>query len=431
MKSTPSKYSRFGALLAVTALVLTVTSARAENIKFTQTWNESGMLKKLGELPYIFYQFSTEAPDSLKEVPADVTDPLFVSFLSGADKPRLPHPIVVEVKDKVPTRLFVDANADGEFSKDEILDWEPKELTTRNGEKLTRYFRSVRMKLNNDGKMGVINFRYMRLGETPFSKEEPLLACICDYGVTGEVTMGDRTIPIALFDVSASADFSSMARGKAPLVWFDGNTNGVYNPGETFSAYKTFRAQRTIWAITNATPDGAFELVAVPSAATVAKAKEIAADKVDISAGQKAPAFTAKLIDGKPLNFPGDYKGKVVLIDFWATWCAPCLAEVPNVVANYEKYHAQGFEVLGISLDRQDSSKAVTKVTKAKNMTWPQIYDGDFWDTAVVRLYGITGIPQMVLVDGDTGVILASGKDIRGEGLGEAIEDALAARKKK
>ena len=81
-------------------------------------------------------------------------------------------------------------------------------------------------------------------------------------------------------------------------------------------------------------------------------------------------------------------------------------------------------------MDKQDAEKQIMKVTKAKNMTWPQIYEGAFWDTSVAKLYGVHAIPQMVLVDGDTGLIISSGKSIRGEKLGEAIENALSAKTK-
>jgi peroxiredoxin len=148
------------------------------------------------------------------------------------------------------------------------------------------------------------------------------------------------------------------------------------------------------------------------------------------TAGQKAPAFQAKATDGKTINFPGDYKGKVVLLDFWATWCGPCRLEMPNVVAAYNEYHAKGFEVLGISLDKENASAALAQFTSANKMPWPQIFDGQFWKAAVAQQYGIHSIPRPILVDGDTGVILAEGPEARGENLGPAIKKGLEAKTK-
>src|SRR5437016_12598023 len=71
--------------------------------------------------------------------------------------------------------------------------------------------------------------------------------------------------------------------------------------------------------------------------------------------GDKVISFTTTTTDGKKVVFPDDFKGKVVLLDFWATWCGPCMGEAPNVVAVYKKYHEKGFEILGISLDNKDT----------------------------------------------------------------------------
>src|SRR5438045_9659203 len=89
-----------------------------------------------------------------------------------------------------------------------------------------------------------------------------------------------------------------------------------------------------------------------------------------VSAGQKAPSFQAKTVDGKTINFPDDYKGKVVLLDFWATWCGPCRAELPKVVAAYNQYHDKGFEVVSISLDRPKQGPALLQFVKVNGMTW-------------------------------------------------------------
>ncbi|MGH7952648.1 MAG: redoxin domain-containing protein, partial [Limisphaerales bacterium] len=107
-----------------------------------------------------------------------------------------------------------------------------------------------------------------------------------------------------------------------------------------------------------------------------------------VTAGQKAPLFHVKTVDGKMVNFPADYKGKVVLLDFWATWCGPCRAELPNVIAAYQKYHDKGFDVVSVSLDRPRQGPALLQFIHDHNMTWPQIYDGGYWKAAIATEYG-------------------------------------------
>ena len=150
-----------------------------------------------------------------------------------------------------------------------------------------------------------------------------------------------------------------------------------------------------------------------------------------VAAGQKAPAFHATDIDGKTINFPGDYKGKVVLLDFWATWCPPCRAALPGVVATYRQYHDKGFDVVGVSLDQPDSEPALRQFLKDHNMAWPQIYDGKYWQAAIAAQYGVHAIPCPLLVDGDTGKIIATEDSLLGENLPKTVAAALAANVKK
>jgi thiol-disulfide isomerase/thioredoxin len=148
----------------------------------------------------------------------------------------------------------------------------------------------------------------------------------------------------------------------------------------------------------------------------------------DLVAGQKAPPFHLKPINGKLVNFPDDYKGKIVMLDFWATWCGPCCEELPNVVANYQKYHDKGFDIVSVSLDAPRQGPALLQFMKDHGMTWPQIYDGGYGKTAVAVEYKVNAIPCPVIVDGDTGKILAIGVDAVGNNLSRILEGALAGK---
>jgi peroxiredoxin len=138
-----------------------------------------------------------------------------------------------------------------------------------------------------------------------------------------------------------------------------------------------------------------------------------------LTVGKPFPGFEEQDLAGKPLS-PADYKGKVLLIDFWATWCAPCVAELPDVRKTYEKYHAQGFEIIGISLD-EDQAKMTAFIERQK-MPWRQYFDGAGWENKLAVKYGVDSIPATYLLD-RAGNIVA--KDLRGDALEEAVAKAL------
>ncbi len=152
-------------------------------------------------------------------------------------------------------------------------------------------------------------------------------------------------------------------------------------------------------------------------------AKHAGAKKLQdaLATGKDFPDFSEKDLNGKPISV-SSLKGKVVLVDFWATWCGPCRGELPNVITTYKKHHGQGFEIIGVSLD-EDRDKLDNFLKQQDGMTWPQFFDGQGWQNKLAVKYGVEAIPFAVLVGPDGKII---GKELRGEELEAAVAGALA-----
>jgi thiol-disulfide isomerase/thioredoxin len=137
----------------------------------------------------------------------------------------------------------------------------------------------------------------------------------------------------------------------------------------------------------------------------------------------KGKVFQATLtkMDGTKLTLPGDLAGKVVVVDFWATWCGPCRASIPHLKKIYDKYKSKGVEVVGISLDRD--RKALETYVRKQGLNWIIAFSGKGWSDPTARRYGINGIPS-VWVLGKDGKVFSS--NARGK-LEETINKALAA----
>jgi zinc protease len=411
-------------ILCLAILILRGSSASAEDVRLKLF--STGAEAKTGGFAPQHLDLSAFRPAGIKAVPAGLAAPLYGAHTLGPREAPGTYYFIVDEPAGRPARLFVDVNGNGDFTDDPPVEWIPESAgRADDGRQYTNYSGTATLKVAYGSNAADLGLEFYR-----FDKSDPRRAdsrnwlyYYGDYFRSGEVTLGNKTFAALLGDTRTTGDFRPEAGTNKPstTLFLDLNGDGKFaRRAEAFFPGTPFNIGGTTYELTNFSASGDFFQIAT-SAQTVDETRPLP----NLTAGHPALAFEATTTDGNAVKFPAAYHGKVVLLDFWATWCGPCVAELPNVVAAYEKYHDRGFEVLGVSFDRTNAAAKLASFTKDHHAPWPQIYEGRYWQTTIGTQYAIDSIPHAFLVDGTTGNILAEGEDLRGEKLEPAIAQAL------
>jgi thiol-disulfide isomerase/thioredoxin len=395
----------------------------------------SGATQKLGGYNPQQVKMVKGKPAAMKKQP-DMKSPLYGQIRFGGKN----YFMAVDEPTGGEAKLYVDANANGDLTDDPQTTWEQKTGTGPNGTQLTQYSGSFELPLGTGDNAPRVTLMCYRFDPKDPQRQQLKTTFLyyADYAYEGEVTLAGQKYKAMLVDMQATGDVDARpaaaedkpaaANAGALRFLIDINGDGTFTPkGEMYESNKPFNVKGTTWELAfGGAPEGApFKVVKSNK-----KVAEVALPP-NHSVGAKITPFKAKRLDGKAVSFPDDYKGKVVMLDFWATWCPPCREEIPGLMSAYNAHHGEGFEVLGISLDQNGQANQVKAFMKEQGMTWPQVYDGKFWKAAVADLYNINSIPACFLVDGDTGVILARDGQLRGGNLETTIQAALEKKSNK
>lgn len=366
-------------------------------------------------------------PAGVKKIPKGLTAPLYGTISLGPKEKKSSFTVLLDAPEGKLSQLYFDANSNGDLTDDPKPIWTHKTYKGHETDKLTMSSGTVALLVKYGHETLTLHLNLSRYDVTEPSRSPQFIPLYysADYAREGEISLSGKKYPVILSEVLTQGDFRGVegSGGSGVFLQIDVNGNGkIDKRGEIYDISEPFNIRGTTYEIRKMSASGdSFELLK-----SVKTVLEILPPP-ELRAGKKALVFDWIATDGRQVKFPGDYKGKLVLLYFWATWCGDCNREIPNVVKTFDALHEKGLEILGISLDHPNDGETLASYSKEHNMSWPEIYEGKVWNGDIVQLYDVTSTPTGFLIDGDTGEILATGIELRGDNLSPTIMKKLAA----
>jgi len=312
--------------------------------------------------------------------------------------------IVIDEAEGKPPKVYIDFNHDKDLTNDGDGSWD------RQIQGVWLKEANVKATFNIDGHDTTLTLPYTFYR---FTDDERKLAGVLyyrDFGRVGMATFSGKEYKISLTTLNNTGVFSNISDD---AIVVDLNQDGKLETNPTskefFEINKPFNIGGESYRVKRVSVLGDWIEFEV--------SKEKVGPKMLIAEGYPAPDFTQNNLDGKPISLK-NYKGKVVLLDFWATWCGPCVKDLPEIIKVYDKYKNKGFDIIGISLDGEATEtglEVVKRFVKENHIGWEITYDGGGWGNAVAQKYRVQSIPYQILLDRN-GVIqmVASGFDQTG-----------------
>lgn len=357
----------------------------------------SGVTAKVGGYRPVRSVMDKEA-DTVSKAPENLEAPRYGSFEIG-DKSWA---YILDERKEGDHTLYVDTNGDGDLTNDPAAEWK----SVKRGE-YTQFRGKAQVKLDTDQTGVIYCYRFDPTDKRRASLKETILF-YTDYGYEYTFELDEQKF-------STFVSGTPTENTRFPIDR-DGNKRvsrrfELATVGEPFNFTGTtyvFRLTEGNMTLEKATEE--LDQLPLPP---------------NLVIGEKTLSFTATTMEDVEVSFPDDYAGKIVMLDFWATWCGPCIGEIPNMKQAYADWHEEGFDILGISFDRADMEEKILTFLEKNEQPWPQIYEGKMWDTSLGIMHDVSGIPFVLLVDGDSGEILANARQLRGPGLTDFIKKKL------